>query len=49
MGAKVAALPSNRHMLRYRSCAGGRVSEVRLGYRQGIYGRLAHRSPKGPR
>ncbi len=40
MGAKVASLPSNRHGLRYRSCAGGRVSEVMLGYRDGTYGRL---------
>jgi hypothetical protein len=40
MGAKVASLPSNQHGLRYRSCAGGRVSEVIMGYRQGTYGRL---------
>ena len=40
MGAKVASLPSNRHWLRYRSCAGGRVSEVVMGYRGGTYGRL---------
>jgi hypothetical protein len=40
MGAKVASLPSNRHGLRYRSCTGGRVSEVMLGYRDGTYGRL---------
>jgi hypothetical protein len=40
MGAKVASLPSNKHGLRYRSCLGGRVSEVMLGYRDGIYGRL---------
>jgi hypothetical protein len=40
MGAKVASLPSNRHGLRYRSCVGGRVSEVVMGYRDGIYGRL---------
>lgn len=40
MGAKVASLPSNRHGLRYRSCAGGRVSEVLMGYRDGTYGRL---------
>jgi hypothetical protein len=40
MGAKVASLPSNRHGLRYRSCAGGRVSEVMMGYRDGTYGRL---------
>jgi hypothetical protein len=40
MGAKVASLPSNRHGLRYRSCADGRVSEVVMGYRGGTYGRL---------
>jgi TfoX/Sxy family transcriptional regulator of competence genes len=40
MGAKVASLPSNRHGLRYRSCTGGRVSEVVMGYRGGTYGRL---------
>jgi hypothetical protein len=40
MGAKVASLPSNRHGLRYRSCAAGRVSEVVMGYRGGTYGRL---------
>jgi hypothetical protein len=40
MGAKVASLPSNRHGLRYRSCSDGRVSEVVMGYRGGIYGRL---------
>jgi hypothetical protein len=40
MGAKVASLPSNHHGLRYRSCTGGRVSEVVMGYRDGIYGRL---------
>jgi hypothetical protein len=40
MGAKVASLPSNRHGLRYRSCTGGRVSEVVMGYREGTYGRL---------
>jgi hypothetical protein len=40
MGAKVASLPSNQHGLRYRSCAGGQVSEVVMGYRNGIYGRL---------
>jgi hypothetical protein len=40
MGAKVAALPSNRHGLRYRSCVDDRVSEVTMGYRDGTYGRL---------
>src|ERR1700709_2151912 len=33
MGAKVASLPSNKHGLRYRSCSGGAVNEVTLGYR----------------
>ncbi|WP_424363288.1 tetratricopeptide repeat protein [Methylocystis parvus] len=41
MGAKVAALPSNRHGLRYRSCLDGVVSEITLGERDGVYGRLA--------
>ena len=40
MGAKVASLPSNRHGLRYRSCKDGVVSEVVMGERDGIYGRL---------
>lgn len=40
MGAKVASLPSNRHGLRYRSCKDGTVSEVLLGEREGVYGRL---------
>jgi hypothetical protein len=40
MGAKVASLPSNKHGLRYRSCQAGTVSEVILGQRDGIYGRL---------
>lgn len=40
MGAKVASLPSNRHGLRYRSCRAGRVSEVIMGQREGIYGRI---------
>jgi hypothetical protein len=40
MGAKVASLPSNKHGLRYRSCKNGIVSEVILGQRDGIYGRL---------
>ncbi len=40
MGAKVATLPSNRHGVRYRSCAGGRVHEVVIGQRDGVYGRL---------
>ena len=40
MGAKVASLPSNKHGLRYRSCKDGVVSEVILGQRDGVYGRL---------
>jgi hypothetical protein len=40
MGAKVASLPSNRYGLRYRSCKGGLVSEVILGERDGVYGRV---------
>jgi hypothetical protein len=45
MGAKVASLPSNHHGVRYRSCTGGRVSEVILGKRDGVYGRLLRPSP----
>lgn len=40
MGAKVASLPSNRYGLRYRSCKDGRVHQVTMGERDGIYGRL---------
>ncbi len=40
MGAKVASLPSNRLGMRYRSLRNGRVSEVQLGQRNGVYGRL---------
>lgn len=40
MGAKVASLPSNRHGMRYRSCHQGRVHEVQIGQRNGVYGRL---------
>ena len=40
MGAKVASLPSNRLGLRYRSCKHGRVHEVILCNRDGVYGRL---------
>ncbi len=40
MGAKVASLPSNRHGMRYRSCNAGRVCEVMIGQRGGVYGRL---------
>ena len=47
MGAKVASLPSNRHGLRYRSCHAGRVHEVLLGYRDGVYGRVCQQGPEG--
>lgn len=47
MGAKVASLPSNRIGLRYRSNAGGVVSEVILGERNGIYGRLRRENSEG--
>src|SRR5215468_2742554 len=40
MGAKVASLPSNQRGIRYRSCKSGRVHEVILCKRDGIYGRL---------
>lgn len=40
MGAKVASLPSNQLGMRYRSCKQGLVSEVVLGKRDGVYGRL---------
>ncbi|BDG70596.1 ATP-binding protein [Roseomonas fluvialis] len=47
MGAKVAALPSNRHGLRYRSCRDGSVHEVILGKRDGVYGRVHQPGPRG--
>lgn len=47
MGAKVASLPSNRYGLRYRSNANGVVSEVILGERGGIYGRLRRPNNEG--
>lgn len=40
MGAKVASLPSNQQGMRYRSCKAGRVHEVILCKRDGVYGRL---------
>ncbi|MFC0219824.1 tetratricopeptide repeat protein [Pseudochelatococcus lubricantis] len=43
MGAKVASLPSNKYGLRYRSCRNGVVSEVTMGQRHGIYGRIPYR------
>lgn len=43
MGAKVASLPSNQRGMRYRSCKNGRVHEVMLCKRDGVYGRLRRR------
>ncbi len=40
MGAKVASLPSNTLGMRYRSCCDGVVSQVILGKREGIYGKV---------
>jgi hypothetical protein len=40
MGAKVASLPSNTLGMRYRSCQDGLVSQVILGKREGVYGKL---------
>ncbi len=40
MGAKVASLPSNMLGMRYRSCREGVVSQVILGKREGIYGKI---------
>lgn len=40
MGAKVASLPSNKLGMRYRSCSNGTVSQVLMGNRQGIYGKI---------
>lgn len=40
MGAKVASLPSNTLGMRYRSCHEGVVSQVILGKREGIYGKV---------
>jgi hypothetical protein len=45
MGAKVASLTSNRLGLRYRSCRGGRVHEMVLGERGGVYGRIRRSDP----
>lgn len=41
MGAKVASLPSNQLGVRYRSCRAGRVHQVLIGKRDGVYGRIA--------
>jgi hypothetical protein len=40
MGAKVASLPSNTLGMRYRSCRDGMVSQVILGKRDGVYGKV---------
>ena len=40
MGAKVASLPSNTLGMRYRSCRDGAVSQVILGKREGLYGKI---------
>ncbi len=40
MGAKVASLPSNTIGMRYRSCRDGVVSQVILGKRDGVYGKV---------
>src|SRR5882757_9059112 len=40
MGAKVASLPSNQLGMQYRSCKNGRVHQVILCKRDGVYGRL---------
>ena len=49
MGAKVASLTSNRLGLRYRSCRSGRVHEMTLGERGGVYGRLSRTDPLASR
>src|SRR5258708_32799306 len=46
MGAKVASLPSNQRGMRYRSCKNGRVHEVILCKRDGVYGRLRRYDPE---
>ncbi|MBV9539552.1 MAG: ATP-binding protein [Acidisphaera sp.] len=45
MGAKVASLPANPLGLRYRSCHAGRVHEVVIGKRDGVYGRVRRTDP----
>ncbi|MEQ8447684.1 MAG: ATP-binding protein [Pelagibacterium sp.] len=40
MGAKVASLPSNTLGMRYRSCHNRVVSQVVLGKREGVYGKI---------
>jgi len=46
MGAKVASLPSNQRGMRYRSCKNGRVHEVILCKREGVYGLLRRHDPE---
>ncbi len=46
MGAKAASLASNTEGLRYRSCRNGTVSQILLGARDGIYGRLLQADPE---
>jgi tetratricopeptide (TPR) repeat protein len=45
MGAKAASLASNKRGLRYRSCRLGQVSQILLGARDGVYGRLLQGDP----
>ncbi|WP_431283394.1 tetratricopeptide repeat protein [Humitalea sp. 24SJ18S-53] len=45
MGAKVASLASNKFGLMYRSCQDGRVSQIVIGQRNGVYGRLRQSAP----
>jgi tetratricopeptide (TPR) repeat protein len=45
MGAKAASLSSNKHGLRYRSCRLGKVSQILLGARGGVYGRVLQADP----
>ena len=49
MGAKVASLPSNNLGMRYRSCRDGVVSQVVLGKREGVYGKLIAQFDDGTR
>lgn len=49
MGAKVASLPSNNLGMRYRSCRDGVVSQVVLGKREGVYGKLLVQFDDGTR
>lgn len=45
MGAKVASLASNKFGLMYRSCLAGTVSQIVIGQRNGVYGRLRQSAP----